>query len=189
MKLEMNLQGTEGVLATLRSLPPELVSKRGGPVKTALRKGAQVIRKQAAADLRRFATNIQFHADGAVRLVRLSKPAVTDAMLDHLPRFKRIDYLAIVCPQVTDAGLRNVRSLVNLDTLLLAESGITDTAVEHLRDLKNLQRLDLSDTHITDAGLPHLAGLEQLKTLSLERTVVSDEGLNEIGRASGRGKV
>ena len=51
MRLEIKLQGMEGVLATLRSLPPELVSKRGGPVKTALRKGAQVIRKQAAANL------------------------------------------------------------------------------------------------------------------------------------------
>lgn len=51
MRLEMKLQGMEGVLATLRSLPPEIVSKRGGPVKSALRKGAQVIRKQAAANL------------------------------------------------------------------------------------------------------------------------------------------
>ena len=51
MKMEMNLQGVDGVLNLLRSLPPEVVSKRGGPVKSALRKAAQVIRKQAAANL------------------------------------------------------------------------------------------------------------------------------------------
>ena len=53
MKLEMNLQGLDGVLATLRSLPPEVVSKRGGPVKLALAKGARVIRDEARRNLER----------------------------------------------------------------------------------------------------------------------------------------
>jgi HK97 gp10 family phage protein len=51
MKVEMNLTGLDGVLATLQSLPPEVVSKRGGLVLRALRKGAQVIRKQATSNL------------------------------------------------------------------------------------------------------------------------------------------
>ena len=38
MKVEFKLQGVDGVLATLQSLPAEVVSKRGGPVKAALRK-------------------------------------------------------------------------------------------------------------------------------------------------------
>lgn len=45
------ISGLEGVLETLKSLPAEVVSKRGGPVKSALRKGAVVIYKQAAANL------------------------------------------------------------------------------------------------------------------------------------------
>lgn len=45
------ISGLEGVLDTLKSLPAEVVSKRGGPVKSALRKGAVVIYKQAAANL------------------------------------------------------------------------------------------------------------------------------------------
>jgi len=51
MKVEVKLTGVDGVLDTLRQLPPEVVSKRGGPVKTALRKGANVIAKQARANL------------------------------------------------------------------------------------------------------------------------------------------
>lgn len=51
MKVEFNLTGVDGVLDTLRSLPPELVSKRGGPVKSALRKGAVVIFKAAKQNL------------------------------------------------------------------------------------------------------------------------------------------
>lgn len=45
------ITGLDGVLDTLRSLPPEVVSKRGGPVKTALRKAAVVIYKQADSNL------------------------------------------------------------------------------------------------------------------------------------------
>lgn len=51
MKVEMNLTGVDGVLETLRSLPPEVVSRRGGVVLRALRKGASVITKQAKSNL------------------------------------------------------------------------------------------------------------------------------------------
>ena len=51
MKVEIKLEGLNGVLGMLKSLPPEVVSKRGGPVKSALRKGAVVIQKQAKANL------------------------------------------------------------------------------------------------------------------------------------------
>jgi HK97 gp10 family phage protein len=49
--LELKVTGLDGVLDMLRKLPPEVVSKRGGPVKAALRKGALVIHKQAKANL------------------------------------------------------------------------------------------------------------------------------------------
>ena len=51
MKVELQLTGLNGVLETLRSLPPEVVSKRGGPVKAALRKGARVIFNQSKRNL------------------------------------------------------------------------------------------------------------------------------------------
>lgn len=41
------LHGVDELLRKLKSLPPEIVSKRGGPVKSALRKGGIVIQKSA----------------------------------------------------------------------------------------------------------------------------------------------
>lgn len=41
------VEGLKGVLDTLQMLPPELVSKNGGPVRSALRKAAVLIQKQA----------------------------------------------------------------------------------------------------------------------------------------------
>jgi hypothetical protein len=55
MKVEVNIRGIDGVLATLKSLPAEVVSKRGGPVKLALAKGARLLRDHAKDNFRRSA--------------------------------------------------------------------------------------------------------------------------------------
>lgn len=47
------VQGLDALLRTLQKLPPELVSRRGGPVRTALRKAGVVIQKEAQANVRR----------------------------------------------------------------------------------------------------------------------------------------
>lgn len=52
MKLDVKLTGLDGVLDTLKSMPPELVSVRGGPVLAALRKGARILRDQAKTNFR-----------------------------------------------------------------------------------------------------------------------------------------
>lgn len=52
MKGEVKLTGVDGVIGMLRSLPAEVVSKNGGPVKSALRKAARVIQQQAVSNLR-----------------------------------------------------------------------------------------------------------------------------------------
>jgi len=49
--VELKLTGLDGVLDLLKQLPPEVVSKRGGVVRAALRKGAVVLFKQARANL------------------------------------------------------------------------------------------------------------------------------------------
>ena len=51
MKVDVEITGLDGVLDMLKALPPEVVSRRGGPVKSALRKGAIVIQKAAKANL------------------------------------------------------------------------------------------------------------------------------------------
>ncbi|TMS58528.1 hypothetical protein MW7_007335 [Imbroritus primus] len=47
------LKGLDDVLAKLKALPPEIVSRRGGVVRSALRKGALVIQKEAQEQVRR----------------------------------------------------------------------------------------------------------------------------------------
>lgn len=51
MKVEIELKGMDGVLATLQALPKEIVSKRGGPVKLALAKGARYLRDRVRENL------------------------------------------------------------------------------------------------------------------------------------------
>jgi HK97 gp10 family phage protein len=58
VKVEVRLTGLDGVLDTLKRLPPEVVSKRGGPVKSALRKGALVILREASLNLARATNNL-----------------------------------------------------------------------------------------------------------------------------------
>lgn len=53
MKTEFDIKGLDGVLETLKSLPPEVVSRRGGLVRSALRKGAMVLVTQARSNFRR----------------------------------------------------------------------------------------------------------------------------------------
>lgn len=52
MKVTVEMRGLEGVLDTLKRLPPELVSRRGGPVLASLRKGARVLVKQSKDNFR-----------------------------------------------------------------------------------------------------------------------------------------
>lgn len=51
MRVDVKLEGLNGVLETLKQLPAEIVSKNGGPVRSALRKGALVILAQAKINL------------------------------------------------------------------------------------------------------------------------------------------
>ena len=47
------LSGLDDVLAKLKALPPEIVSKGGGPVRFALMKGAQVVRDEWRSQVQR----------------------------------------------------------------------------------------------------------------------------------------
>ena len=47
------IEGLDGVLKALQDLPKEVSQKRGGPVRSSLRKGANVIRAQAQLNVQR----------------------------------------------------------------------------------------------------------------------------------------
>lgn len=49
----VHIKGLDELLKTLKALPPEIVSKRGGPVRAALRKAAAVVQKEAQENVDR----------------------------------------------------------------------------------------------------------------------------------------
>lgn len=49
----VKIEGLDGVLKTLRELPPEIVSKNGGPVRSALAKAARMMRDEAANNVQK----------------------------------------------------------------------------------------------------------------------------------------
>lgn len=51
-RVSFKVEGLDGVIKTLKELPPEIVSKRGGPIRASLRKAAAVIQKQEIENLR-----------------------------------------------------------------------------------------------------------------------------------------
>lgn len=70
MKADFKLTGMDGVIETLRSLPSEIVSKRGGPVKLALAKGARKLRDAARANM------AQAIAQGGARTTGMTEKSV-----------------------------------------------------------------------------------------------------------------
>lgn len=52
MKTEVTVTGLDGVLDMLKQLPPEVVSKNGGPVRKVLRKAARLLQAEAKARFR-----------------------------------------------------------------------------------------------------------------------------------------
>lgn len=49
----IRIEGLEGVMKTLKELPPEIVSRRGGPVRTALRKASLIMVNEMKANVQR----------------------------------------------------------------------------------------------------------------------------------------
>lgn len=68
------LHGLDDVLAKLKALPPEIVSKRGGPVAAALRKGGNVIQKEAKSNIRKVTQDTE--ASGYASTKTLEKAVV-----------------------------------------------------------------------------------------------------------------
>lgn len=95
MKVEMKITGLDGVLKTLSLLPAEIVSKNGGPVKSALAKGARFLRDREREALKR---SIELNGDvssgllvGSVIASR-GKAPTTGKGERYLVRIKRKTY-------------------------------------------------------------------------------------------------
>lgn len=97
-RTEIKLTGIDNVLNMLQSLPAEVVSKRGGPAKVALRKGANVIAKQERANLLASTSNQTKEGRESTGLllknliVSRGKPPASGKGERYLVRFRRKSY-------------------------------------------------------------------------------------------------
>lgn len=62
----VKIEGLEGVLRTLKQLPPEIVSARGGPVRRALRKASLVMKNEMQANVQKIIDDPNLSQDGRV---------------------------------------------------------------------------------------------------------------------------
>lgn len=51
--MTLRVHGLDGILDTLKALPAEIVSRKGGPVRVALRKAAEVVQAEAKENVQR----------------------------------------------------------------------------------------------------------------------------------------
>jgi len=98
-RVEFKLTGADNVLDMLRQLPDEVVSKRGGPVKTWLRKGAKRLQAKLLVQLDRVTSNETTHPDREntqtlkrSSIVSRGKPPTDGKGERYLVRWKRITY-------------------------------------------------------------------------------------------------
>jgi hypothetical protein len=125
MRVDMKLTGIDGVLDTLKSLPPELASKRGGPALAALRKGARVIQAAEKTNLQASLANATDADDAASTGLLMSSVIVSrgKALVDGkgervLVRIKRKTYP------------RNGKPTTTLASAQLKEYGSSQQAAE-----------------------------------------------------------
>ena len=78
---------------------------------------------------------------------------------------------------VTDAGLEGLAGFDRLNSLRLAQTDVGDGAVDALLRLEGLEVLNLYGTRLSDAGLSRLATLPNLKRIYCDDTQVTPVGL------------
>ncbi len=168
-------------LATVASLVASitlLIVAVRGPTNAANLPGPE--RDEAVARIERAGGHVGIDGeaeDQPVWMVDLSDVAVTDATLDLLRAFPKLEVLQLHQTGLEDAQLTKLAELRSLRELSLSDTRITDAGLKHLRPLQRLEQLSLHGTRVTDAGLQYLVPLRNLKDILHAETAITDEGL------------
>jgi hypothetical protein len=145
-------------------------------------------------------------ADQFTEMILTSSHGVTDAGMAVLPKFEKVEKLAIDGCQYTnnalvniakmkslvslsmnggsvadpshncDAGLAAIKEMHQLTSLSLDSANVTPTGLAHIATMTWLERLDVAHTRFNDDSLEILAPLVNLKDLNISFTHVSDNG-------------
>lgn len=107
-RVAFDLIGADNVIDMLRSLPAEVVSKRGGPVKTWLRKGAKRLQAKLLTRLEHVTSNETTHPErentqtlAKSSIVTRGKPPSDGKGERYLVRWKRVTYTRAGKPVTT----------------------------------------------------------------------------------------
>jgi hypothetical protein len=115
-----------------------------------------------------------------LRGVSVELMPLTDAGLEGLQPFTKLEKLSLEGTRVTDAGMVHLKALTRLRWLELAGTGVTNAALGSLQGLRYLDTLGLAGTQVNDAGLAQLKLFPKLRALYLTDTAVSDAGLEQL---------
>lgn len=147
MTLELKVTGLDGVIDTLEKLPPEIVSKRGGPVKLALKRAALVIRAEVAKNLKE---RLSPDKTGLVEKSLVATRGKQNLGFNgerYVVRFKKLKYKGR-----TDGG-RKDGELLTIKTIQLFEYGsIKQRARKPIRDAARAKAQESVDTFSKELG-------------------------------------
>ncbi len=97
--MELKVKGLDNVMDMLKNLPNEVISVRGGPVKTALKRAALVIKKEVAKNLNQ---TVSDEATGLLAKSLISTRGKTNGMGEkYVVRFKNLKYTRSSGEEVT----------------------------------------------------------------------------------------
>ncbi|MDP3208763.1 MAG: hypothetical protein Q8M65_06410 [Rhodoglobus sp.] len=116
----VRLEGLAGTLATLRSLPVELVSKNGGPVRAAARKALIPMMEEAKANVRRIVAdpNVGGIEGESTGLLENSITITRDSKFDFKGERMRLKVRRKAYPKSKGGKKRKSRTTVKVGALL-----------------------------------------------------------------------
>jgi|GEM_PF-3895253 len=112
--------------------------------------------------------------------VILTDTAVTDAAMDAMSGYGRIEAIFLTNTGITDEGLKPIGKLGSITELNLDGTKVSSEGMKHIAGLSNLKRLVLNNTQIDDTGLENLKTMSDLSRIDATNTKITPDGIRAI---------
>lgn len=117
------------------------------------------------------------------RSVWLDETNLTEADLDGLSNFQRLENLTLHYSNMTDADLPGLSRNARLEQLDLGGTGITSDGIKTISRLPSLVTLNIAKTQVGDEAIPALKKMKRLRSLNVYSTRISTDGLSQLRNA------
>lgn len=112
-----------------------------------------------------------------LRAISLRDTIITNATIQELTRFSKLNSLVLDGTKITDDALLDIAKMPRLQVLRMCNTRISDRGVRGLVLSSDLRHLYLNDTRITDLAIDSLAKLKMLEVLEVYDTDISYSGM------------